>query len=135
MQTPTPAKRPGRKKVPTGRRYSERIVFRVRPAQYARLRRRAEELGLNANDYARDRALGRVRATRAQRRLASEGAAALADLSGFVEFAQALLPHLETHFGPADELGQVIRRAQKRFPDPAGLVRELRTLIEQAVAP
>lgn len=133
MQTPPPAKRRGRKKVATERRYSERIVFRVLPSQYTRLLRRAEELGLKPNDYARDRALKRIRPTRALKKLANEGVRGAADLAQFVEFAHALLPHLESHFGPDDKLGQVIRRAQERFPDPVALVRDLRTLIKQAV--
>jgi hypothetical protein len=135
MHTPPPGKRRGRKKVPTERRYSLRIVFRVLPSQYTRVLRRAEERGQKPNDYARDRALSRVRPTRAQKKLASGASSRLSELAQFVDFAHALLPHLEPHFGPTDELGQVIRRAQGRFPDPAALLKELRTLIEQAVGP
>lgn len=135
MPTPPPARRPGRKKVPSERRYSERIVFRMRPSQYARLTERAQALGLSPNDYARDRALGRVRPTRAERRLADESQRLLAELAHFVEFAHALLPHLEPHFAADTDLGQLVRRARKRFPEPSTLVETLRTLIEQAVNP
>lgn len=135
MSTPPPAKRPGRKKVPSERRYSERVVFRLQPAQYDRLTTRAEQLGQEPNDYARDRALGRVRPTRAIRRLGEECTAPLAELAHFVEFAHALLPHLEPHFDPESEIGQAIRRARRRFPDPASFVASLRALIEQAVHP
>lgn len=135
MPTPHPAKRTGRNKVPAERKYSERIVFRVRPSQFARLSERAEVLGLNPNDYARDRALGRVRPTRAERRLADESQRPLSELAHFVEFAHALLPHLEPRFDAATDLGQVVRQARKRFPEPATLVETLRTLIEQAVNP
>lgn len=134
MRTPQPPQR-GRKKVPSQRKYSARIVFRVRPGQYQRLTRRAEALGLKPNDYARDRALGRVRPNRAQRRLASDSPKPLSELAQFVEFAHALLPHLEPHFDPASDLGKVIRRAQKRFSDPAKQLDTLRALIEQAVNP
>ncbi len=135
MSTPPPAKRPGRKKVPYERRYSERVVFRLQPDQYDRLAARAEQLGQEPNDYARDRALGRVRPTRALRRLGDGCTAPLAELAQFVEFAHALLPHLEPHFDPESDLGQVIRRARRRFPDPGSLVGSLRALIEQAVHP
>lgn len=135
MSTLPSASRPGRKKVPSERRYSERIVFRLQPAQYDRLAERAEEHGLCPNDYARDRALGRVRPTRALRRLADECARPLDELAQFVSFADALLPHLEPHFDPESEIGQVIRRARRRFADPASLVTSLRALIEQAVHP
>jgi hypothetical protein len=135
MSKPSPAKRPGRKKVPSERRFSERIVFRVKPSQFGRLAARAAELGLTPNDYARDRALGRVRPSRALRRLGEESGPALDELAQFVEFAHALLPHLEAHFDAASEIGTVVRRARRRFADPAALVGALRSLIEQAVAP
>jgi hypothetical protein len=135
MSTSPPANRPGRKKVPSERRYSERVVFRLQPGQYDRLAARAEQLGQEPNDYARDRALGRVRPTRALQRLGDECTAPLAELAHFVEFAHALLPHLEPHFDSESEIGQVIRRARRRFPDPGSLVGSLRALIEQAVHP
>ncbi|HKP75526.1 MAG TPA: hypothetical protein VJT67_08275 [Longimicrobiaceae bacterium] len=135
MSKPSPAKRPGRKKVPSERRFCERIVFRLKPSQFARLTARAAELGLTPNDYARDRAIGRVRPSRALRRLGDESVHPLDDLAQFVEFAHALLPHLESHFDPASEIGTVVRRARRRFTDPAVHLRALRSLIEQAVNP
>jgi hypothetical protein len=135
MSTPPPAKRPGRKKVAAERRYSERVVFRLQRSQYDRLARRAAEHGQEPNDYARDRALGRVRPTRALVRLGEECTRPLDELAHFVSFADALLPHLEPHFDPESEIGRVIRRARRRFADPASLVGSLRTLIEQAVHP
>jgi hypothetical protein len=135
MPTPPSDSRPGRKKVPADRRYSERIVFRLRPAQYDRLAARAEEHGVCPNDYARDRALGRVRPTRALRRLADECVRPLDELAQFARFADALLPHLEPHFDPESEIGRVVRRARRRFPDPPALVATLRALIDQAVHP
>lgn len=135
MSTPSPAKRPGRKKVPSERRFSVRIVFRLKPSQFERLTARAADLGLTPNDYARDRALGRLRPSRALRRLGEESGGALDELGQFVEFAHALLPHLESHLDPASEIGTVVRRARRRFTDPSALVLTLRTLIEQAVNP
>jgi hypothetical protein len=135
MPTASPAKRSGRKKVPPDRRFSKRVVFRLKPIQYERLARRACALGMEPNDYARDRALGRVRPTRAQHRLATEAAAPLDEIAQFVDFAHALLPHLEAHFDRESEIGKVVRRARRRFPDPASRLAELRTLIEQAVHP
>lgn len=135
MPTPPPPALPGRKKVPSQRRFSERVVFRLRPAQYDRLAARAARHGQEPNDFARDRALGRVRPTRALRRLGEECTRPLGELAQFVEFAHALLPHLEPHFDPGSEIGQVVRRARRRFPDPPALVGTLRTLIEEAAQP
>ncbi|HWK90232.1 MAG TPA: hypothetical protein VNP72_09560 [Longimicrobium sp.] len=135
MPTPPPGKRSGRKKLPPERRYSERIVFRLPPPQYDRLARRAREHGMDPNDYARDRALGRVRPTRAQRRLATDGVEPLEEIGQFVEFAAALLPLLEPHFDAGSELGQLVRRARRRFSEPAAQVARLRSLIEEAVHP
>lgn len=128
-------KRPGRKKVPSERRFSERIVFRLKPSQFDRLAARAADLGIKPNDYARDRALGRVRPSRALRRLGEESGDTLDELSQFVEFAHALLPHLEAQLDPASEIGTVVRRARRRFADPPALVATLRSLIEHAVYP
>lgn len=90
---------------------------------------------MKPNEYARDRALGRVRPTRAQRLLATEGTEPLEEIARFVDFAHALLPHLEAHFAPDTEFGTLLRRARRRFPDPAARVAALRHLIEQAVHP
>lgn len=90
---------------------------------------------MEPNDFARGRALGRVRPTRAQRRLATECTGPLEETRQFVEFAHALLPHLEAHFAADTELGKVARRARRRFPDPVAQVAALRSLIEQAVHP
>lgn len=135
MSKQAPAKRPGRKKVPSERRFSVRIVFRLKPSQFDRLAARAADLGIKPNDYARDRALGRVRPSRALRRLGEESAGALDELSQFVDFAHALLPHLEAQLDPASEIGTVVRRARRRFTDPPAILGALRSLIEQAVNP
>jgi hypothetical protein len=135
MSRQAPTTRPGRKKVPPERRFSARIVFRLKPSQFARLEARAAELGLQPNDYARDRALGRIRPTRALQRLRDESAPALEELAQFAEFAHALLPHLEAHFDAGSEIGTVVRRARRRFTDPPALVGTLRSLIDQAANP
>ena len=135
MPTQPPPKRPGRKKVPSERRFSVRIVFRLKPAQFDRLAARAADLGLKPNEYARDRALGRLRPSRTLRRLGEESATALDEVAQFIEFAHALLPHLEAHFDAASEIGTVVRRARRRFADPLAAVDTLRSLIEQAVSP
>jgi hypothetical protein len=135
MRTQPSQKRPGRKKVPSERRFSVRIVFRLKPSQFDRLAARAADLGLKPNDYARDRALGRHRPSRALRRLAEESGTALDELAQFIEFAHALLPHLEAHFDATSDIGTVVRRARRRFADPVATVDTLRSLIEHAVSP
>lgn len=135
MPTEPPSSRRGRKKLPEARRFCRRVVFRLLPEQYDLLALRADAHGMQPNEYARDRALGRVRPTRAQRRLATEVAEPLEEVAQFVSFAVALLSHLETRLDPAGELGGVVRQARERFSDPVGEVAALRTLIEQAVHP
>jgi len=127
--------RPGRKKSPAEKRFSYRIVFRLQPPAYERLAARARERGKEPNDYARDRALGRIRPTQAQRRLAVECGEPLDEITRFIEFAHGLLPHLERQFDASSEVGNVVRQARRRFPDPLSHVTGLRTLIEQAVHP
>ncbi|MBB4635876.1 plasmid mobilization protein [Longimicrobium terrae] len=133
MVQSAPPKLAGRQKVAPERRFTSRIVFRLLPAQYARLSARAESAGLTPNDYARDRALGRVRPSRAVRRLSAGCHEPLEELAQFIRFADQLLPHLEPEFDPASEMGRVIHRARRRFPDPVGTLASLRTLIEEAV--
>lgn len=134
MPQPIP-KRPGRRKVPPARRFSERIVFRLTPSQLARVIRRAAALGLTANHYARDRTLGRVRPSRALRRLAEESPVTLDELARFADFIHALLPHLELHVDPASDLAAAVHLTRERFPDPSRLVEGLRSLIEEATLP
>jgi hypothetical protein len=135
MPTDLPSARRGRKKLPEERRFCRRVVFRLLPEQYDLLARRADAHGMQPNEYARDRALGRVRPTRAQRRLANEAAEPLEEVAQFVAFAHALLSHLGTRLDPEGELAGVVRQARERFQDPVCDVAALRTLIGQAVHP
>lgn len=123
----------GAPRKPPEKHQRHRIVFRLNAREHERVTTAAASRNQTANDFARDRTLSRIRATRAQQTLALEGPAHLDELATYMLTCVEGLIRLQGEPGsPHYDLAEA---GITGIEDARAAIATIRILIDQATNP